>query len=43
MKVRKSTAGPRIMKDARALALEGHDTYSGGYAYSSRIYQRNAL
>jgi len=31
------------MKGALALALEGHCTYSGGFAYSSRIYQRNAL
>jgi hypothetical protein len=31
------------MKDARALALECHGTCSGGFAYSSRIYQRNAL
>jgi len=38
-----SRARPRIMKDARALALEGRGTCSGGFAYSSRIYQRNAL
>jgi hypothetical protein len=43
VRVRKSTVRPRIMKDALALALEGHGTCRGGFAYSSRIYQRNAL
>ena len=42
MKAKKTTARARIMKDARALALDSDSTCSGVSAYSTRIYQRNA-